>query len=205
MMQGWRASFTHSTYFSKLQTEKMEFAVDGVIHYTYNPSVKNASTWPFDAEQYLLLNLAIQSNISSSFTQGAMEVDYVRVYQNTTVDLQAPTDLTATVGTITGSSVELLLNATDNSGNVTYNVAYGSGTSTTFGTSGVQKSLILANLSPNTNYTFTVTATDTAGNTAVNNPILVTATTTANTTTACAGTTSESSQGTFSFDAGWAV
>ena len=60
---------------------KMEFAVDGVIHYTYNPSVKNASTWPFDAEQYLLLNLAIQSNISSSFTQGAMEVDYVRVYQ----------------------------------------------------------------------------------------------------------------------------
>jgi beta-glucanase (GH16 family) len=60
---------------------KMEFAVDGVIHYTYNPSVKNASTWPFDAEQYLLLNLAIQSNISTSFTQGAMEVDYVRVYQ----------------------------------------------------------------------------------------------------------------------------
>ena len=192
------ASSAYHIYTLVWTAEKMEFAVNGVIHYTYNPSVKNASTWPFDAEQYLLLNLAIQSNISSSFTQGAMEVDYVRIYQNTTVDLQAPTDLTATVGTITGSSVELLLNATDNSGNVTYNVAYGSGTSTTFGTSGVQKSLILANLSPNTNYTFTVTATDTAGNTAVNNPILVTATTTANTTTACAGTTSESSQGTFS-------
>ena len=61
--------------------EKMEFAVDGNIHYTYNPTVKNASTWPFDAEQYLLLNLAIQGNITSNFTQGAMEVDYVRVYQ----------------------------------------------------------------------------------------------------------------------------
>ncbi len=192
------ASSAFHIYTLVWSAEKMEFAVDGVIHYTYNPSVKNADTWPFDAEQYLLLNLAIQSNISSSFTEGAMEVDYVRVYQNTTVDLQAPTDLTATVGAITGSSVELLLNATDNSGNVTYNVAYGSGTSATFGTSGVQKSLIIANLSPNTNYTFTVTATDAAGNTAVNNPILVTATTTANTTTACAGTTSESSQFTFS-------
>ena len=191
------ASSAFHIYTLVWSSEKMEFAVDGVIHYTYNPSVKNADTWPFDAEQYLLLNLAIQSNISTSFTQGAMEVDYVRVYQNTTVDLQAPTDLTATVGAITGSSVELLLNATDNSGNVTYNVAYGSGTGTAFGTSGVQKSLILANLSPNTNYTFTVTATDTAENTAVNNPILLTATTTANTTTACAGTTSESSQGTF--------
>ena len=143
------ASSAYHIYTLVWTAEKMEFAVDGVIHYTYNPSVKNASTWPFDAEQYLLLNLAIQSNISSSFTQGAMEVDYVRVYQNTTVDLQAPTDLTATVGTITGSSVELLLNATDNSGNVTYNVAYGSGTSTTFGTSGVQKSLILANFATN--------------------------------------------------------
>lgn len=61
--------------------EKMEFAVDGVIHYTYNPTVKNASTWPFDAEQYLLLNFAIQGNIAGSFTEGAMEVDYVRVYQ----------------------------------------------------------------------------------------------------------------------------
>lgn len=61
--------------------EKMEFAVDGTIHYTYNPTVKNASTWPFDAAQYLLLNFAIQGNITGSFTEGAMDVDYVRVYQ----------------------------------------------------------------------------------------------------------------------------
>lgn len=61
--------------------EKMVFSVDGVEHYTYNPTVKNSNTWPFDAEQYLLLNLAIQGNITSGFTQGAMEVDYVRVYQ----------------------------------------------------------------------------------------------------------------------------
>ena len=191
------ASSAFHIYTLDWTAEKMVFAVDGVTHYTYNPSIKNASTWPFDSEQYLLLNFAIQSNISSSFTEGAMEVDYVRVYKNNTVDTQAPINFTAIAGAITGSSVELLLNATDNSGNVTYNVTYGSGTTTTIGTSGVQKSLIIPNLSPNTNYTFTVTATDASENTALNNPILVTATTTANVSSACAGTASEASQGSF--------
>ena len=61
--------------------ERMVFSVDNVVHYIYNPTVKNASTWPFDEQQYLLLNVAIESIISPSFTQSAMEVDYVRVYQ----------------------------------------------------------------------------------------------------------------------------
>ena len=178
-------------------TEKMEFFVDGKIHYTYNPSVKNASTWPFDSEQYLLLNLAIESKIDPNFTQGAMEVDYVRVYQNTTVDLEAPKDFTATVGTISGSSVELLLNATDDSGNVKYNVTYGSaGTASAFGASGVQKSLIITDLTPNTNYTFTVTASDLTGKTALNNPIVLYAKTI--TKQECAGSDTQASQGSFS-------
>ena len=59
----------------------MIFKVDDVTHYTYNPPVKDASTWPFDLDQYLLLNIAIQQNIFPGFTQGAMEIDYVRVYQ----------------------------------------------------------------------------------------------------------------------------
>lgn len=61
--------------------EKMVFSVDGAIHYTYNPSVKDANTWPFDAEQYLLLNIAIEPSIDPNFTQSAMEIDYVRVYE----------------------------------------------------------------------------------------------------------------------------
>jgi beta-glucanase (GH16 family) len=61
--------------------EKMIFSVDGKAHYTYNPPVKDAATWPFDKDQYLLLNVAIQPNITTNFTQDAMEVDYVRVYQ----------------------------------------------------------------------------------------------------------------------------
>ena len=61
--------------------ERMIFSVDNVVHYIYNPTVKNASTWPFDAEQYFLLNIAIEPTISASFSQSSMEVDYVRVYQ----------------------------------------------------------------------------------------------------------------------------
>ena len=75
------ASSQFHTYTLDWTAAKMVFSVDGIIHYTYNPSVKNASTWPFDAEQYLLLNLAILPSIGVNYTSSAMEVDYVRVYQ----------------------------------------------------------------------------------------------------------------------------
>jgi beta-glucanase (GH16 family) len=58
----------------------MIFSVDGKIHYIYNPEVKNAETWPFDSELYLLINVAIESRISSNFQESQMEVDYVRIY-----------------------------------------------------------------------------------------------------------------------------
>lgn len=74
-------------YALEWSSEKMVFTVDGVEHYTYNPEIKNGSTWPFDANQYLLLNIAIQSSIDPSFTQSAMEIDYVRVYQETNLSV----------------------------------------------------------------------------------------------------------------------
>jgi len=61
--------------------EKMVFSVDGVVHYIYNPEIKDASTWPYDAEQYILLNIAIEPGIDQAFTESAMVIDYVRVYQ----------------------------------------------------------------------------------------------------------------------------
>ncbi len=78
--------------------EKMVFKIDNLIHYIYDPTNKNADTWPFDAEQYLLMNFAIEPVIEPSFTEDAMEVDYVRVFQETTVstialDKNAPTHI----------------------------------------------------------------------------------------------------------------
>jgi beta-glucanase (GH16 family) len=75
------ASSDFHVYTLEWTSEKMVFSVDGIVHYTYNPAIKDASTWPFNAPQYLLLNIAMQPYIDPNFIQGTMEVDYVRVYQ----------------------------------------------------------------------------------------------------------------------------
>jgi len=79
------ASDDFHIYSLEWSSEKMVFKVDGNLHYTYNPEVKDADTWPFDAEQYLLLNVAILPNIDSNFIESSMVIDYVRVYQETTL------------------------------------------------------------------------------------------------------------------------
>ena len=64
--------------------DEITFLLDGVSFYTYNPAVKDNSTWPFIEDQFLLLNLAmggIAGNISSGFDQATMLIDYVKVYQ----------------------------------------------------------------------------------------------------------------------------
>jgi beta-glucanase (GH16 family) len=175
---------------------QITFLLDGVAFYTYNPAVKTPNNWPFNAEQYLLLNIAmggIAGNIPANFNQAAMEIDYVRVYQNTIVDTQAPTSFTATIGAVTSSTIELLLNATDNSGTVEYEIVYSGGTISLAHPSGTQKSVIVPNLNPNTNYNFSVSASDLAGNNFASNPILLNATTTA--VLGCSGTDSAAQQG----------
>lgn len=70
-------------YILEWYPDKLVFSVDSLVHFTYQPLVRDANTWPFDAEQYILLNVAILPTIFSSFTQDALEIDYVRVYQET--------------------------------------------------------------------------------------------------------------------------
>ena len=69
------------TYNFEWTEDKMLFSVDGIVHYTYEPSTKDSSTWPFTTDQYILLNIAIEPEIDPSFEEGAMVVDYIRVYQ----------------------------------------------------------------------------------------------------------------------------
>ncbi len=177
---------------------QITFLLDGVAFYTYNPTVKTPNNWPFNSEQYLLLNIAmggVAGTIPSSFTQAKMEVDYVRVYQNTLVDTQYPTNFTASIGAVTSSTIELLLNANDNSGSVVYNISYSGGTIPIASNSGVQKSVIIPNLLPNSNYTFAITASDIAGNSSINNPIVLNASTTA--LFGCSGTDTIAQMGSF--------
>lgn len=75
------ASTEFHTYTLYWDANKMVFSVDDIVHYTYEPSPKNIQNWPYDAPQYLLFNVAMLPNVTGSFTESAMEIDYVRVYQ----------------------------------------------------------------------------------------------------------------------------
>jgi hypothetical protein len=63
------------------------FKVDGKIHLIMSPQDKNQSSWPFDSEQYLLLNVAIQDVIEPSFTESALEIDFIKIYQESTTSI----------------------------------------------------------------------------------------------------------------------
>ena len=78
------ASSEFHIYTLEWSANKLIFSVDGIVHYTYNPENKDIENWPYDAPQYLLFNVAILPNVTSGFTESAMEIDYVRVYQEGT-------------------------------------------------------------------------------------------------------------------------
>ncbi len=80
------ASTEFHTYTLEWYPDKLVFSVDGVSHYTYQPNEYNSDTWPFNAEQYLILNFAILPEIDPDFTADTFAIDYVRVYQSQTND-----------------------------------------------------------------------------------------------------------------------
>ncbi|MEM9895035.1 MAG: family 16 glycosylhydrolase [Bacteroidota bacterium] len=70
--------------------DEIRYLVDDVTYHVYNPVNKNDNNWPFDKPQYLLLNVAMggiyQSEprvIDPNFTESTMEIDYVRIYEET--------------------------------------------------------------------------------------------------------------------------
>ena len=76
--------------------DRMVFKVDDVTHYVYQPSVQDENTWPFVEDQFILLNIAIEPSIETSFTESSMDIDYVRVYQEenlSTADVVAENQL----------------------------------------------------------------------------------------------------------------
>jgi len=62
--------------------------IDNVIH-TYNPENKDDANWPFNQPAFFILNIAVGGNwggaqgIDNSIFPQTMEIDYVRVYQET--------------------------------------------------------------------------------------------------------------------------
>jgi beta-glucanase (GH16 family) len=66
---------------------KMDFFVDDHKYFTYSKEENSTAAWPFDKDQYLILNLAIggawggQKGIDDSIFPRQYLIDYVRVYQ----------------------------------------------------------------------------------------------------------------------------
>ena len=65
--------------------QSIRFGIDGVAHFEYlNPGTGSAR-WPFDAPQFLILNIAIGGDLGGKVDNGIfpvqMEIDHVRVYQ----------------------------------------------------------------------------------------------------------------------------
>ncbi len=70
---------------------QISFLVDNKLFYTYKPTVKNAATWPFDSPHFFILNIAMGGawfDIDPSFIESTMEVDYIRVYNNSGIGLE---------------------------------------------------------------------------------------------------------------------
>jgi beta-glucanase (GH16 family) len=86
------ASTEFHTYTLKWYPEKLVFSVDDITHYTYEPDELNSNTWPFDAEQYILLNFAFLPNIDPGFTVDTLEIEYVRIYQSAVTSIYTEAD-----------------------------------------------------------------------------------------------------------------
>ncbi len=102
-------------------------------------------------------------------------LDNIYFVNNAAADTEIPTAFTATKGAVTYNSVALVLNATDNSGAVAYDITYGTTTVSTSALSGVSKTYIVTGLNSSTAYSFSVVAKDASGN--VTTPVVVAATT----------------------------
>jgi hypothetical protein len=69
--------------------ESIKWYLDDQLYFTFNNQNKTYKEWPFDKQFHLLLNIAIGGNwggaqgIDPNLTEAIMEVDYVRVYNNT--------------------------------------------------------------------------------------------------------------------------
>ncbi len=65
--------------------QQIVFAVDGKVHFTYTNPGTGVAAWPFDAPQFMILNVAVGGDlggvVDDTIFPVQMDVEYVRVYQ----------------------------------------------------------------------------------------------------------------------------
>lgn len=72
--------------------QQASFGVDGKTHFVYTNPKTGTAQWPFDASQFMILNVAVGGDLGGSIDDSIfpvrMEVDYVRVYQKNQKELK---------------------------------------------------------------------------------------------------------------------
>lgn len=76
----------YHVYAIEWNKDKIDFFVDSLLVYSFNPEIKNENTWPFDKPFYIIVNLAIGGNfggpdVDDSVLPQKFLIDYIRVYQ----------------------------------------------------------------------------------------------------------------------------
>lgn len=73
------------TYHMLWTAQQISFGIDGITHFSYVNRGTGKAQWPFDAPQFLILNIAIGGDLGGAVDDSIfpvqMAVDYVRVYQ----------------------------------------------------------------------------------------------------------------------------
>jgi beta-glucanase (GH16 family) len=81
------ASAAFHIYAIEWDAEHIDFFVDEQKYFTYRKEAADPDVWPYDKDQYLILNLAIggdwggQKGIDDGIFPQRFSIDYVRVYQ----------------------------------------------------------------------------------------------------------------------------
>ena len=75
-----------NNYQLRWDADRIVMGVNGVEYFTFlNPNNGDRNQWPFNAPQYLILNIAMGGDLGGAIDNAAlpaqMEIDYVRVYK----------------------------------------------------------------------------------------------------------------------------
>lgn len=73
-------------YAVEWNAEQIEFFVDGISVYKYNPEPKDTSVWPYNQPFFIIVNMAVGGNfggpeVDDSIFPQQFIIDYIKVYQ----------------------------------------------------------------------------------------------------------------------------
>ncbi|MCD7971691.1 MAG: DUF6383 domain-containing protein [Candidatus Azobacteroides sp.] len=153
-----------------------------------NPPMEQAASFTLTGSQWNSIDIPLASytNMQDAMyniwqfkvDQGTGQTIYINnwyVYnEDDTNDTQDPVITSATAGTVGPNKIELILNGTDDSGAIFYEISYNGITETANGKSGLQCTYEVLGLDGGTTYNFTITPKDRAGNEGVSTTVSAT-------------------------------